>query len=103
MQFFSESCERLDARDVPGHVLAAVAELREADYDVEIVSPPEHFVLKGPLMRLRLDVALPSRPRHNVLRTEYVLLGEWDSYPASPPSVRFDRIDFPRAPWVGRS
>ena len=94
MQHFSEQFKSVDAKDVPGHIAAVVAELAAAGYQVEVLKPPDHFVLNGPVLHVRVGIKLPSRPRHGIGGEEFVLLGDWGTYPASPPSVRFDRVDF---------
>lgn len=97
MEHFSEPFKRVEEKNVPGHVATAVAELAGAGYEVEILEPPDYFVLNGPVLRMKVGVRLPSRPRHGIGREEFLLLGNWETYPASPPSVRFDRVDFPRS------
>src|SRR6266508_1854614 len=96
MQYFSEPFDRVKAGGLPGHISSALEELAAAGYDVETIDPPGHFILSGPLIRVKVVVKLPSRPRHDVGHREHVLLGDWETYPASPPSVRLDRLDFPR-------
>lgn len=98
MEFFSQAGKPGGEDVLDPHVRLAAQELREAGYEPEIVLPPEGFPLEGPLLRIEVPTRVPSRPEdiHDIRRQEFVLLGNWRGYPDDPPSVRLDRIEFPR-------
>lgn len=93
---FSEDFKIVGIESVSDPVAAAVAELANAGYEVDILEAPSTGVLRTPVLRLTLRVSLPSRPVHGIEQEERILVGSWETYPASAPSVRFDRVDFPR-------
>lgn len=97
MDFFSQACKPGEESELDPHLKLVVQELRDAGYESQVFRPPEGFPLDGPLLRIEVSTRVPSRPQEvDIRRQEFVLLGNWRGYPDDPPSVRLDRIDFPR-------
>lgn len=97
MEFFSQACKPADEDALEPQPQLAARELRKAGYESEVFLPPEGFPLEGPLLRIEILTRVPSRPENvDIRRREFVLLGNWRGYPADPPSIRLDRINFPR-------
>lgn len=98
IEFFSEEFDVLPDEALPREVQEAASELRKAGYEVTGLDAESGFLGHGPILRVKVDVKRPSRPQLvDIQRQEYVLFGDWLSYPAAPPAVRFDRFDFPRS------
>lgn len=96
MDRYSDDFSELDRRDLPTPVVSARDELESSGFEVDAVRPSRVFGQNGPVLRLVVEPLLPSRPRADIRPEEPLLLGDWDDYPSTPPSVRLDRVDFPR-------
>src|ERR1700726_2885866 len=99
MEYFTEGWEVVDPTELSDDVRAAVAELTENQFEIEVLDPATWFPLEGPILRVKVTTHRPSRPAPisaELADEEYVLLGDWRGHPATPPAVRFDRFSFPR-------
>lgn len=96
MEFFSESADGPNLEDLSDPVRASAEELIKAGFEVSALGGTGYLGLGETLLRVKVKTKLPSRPRHDIHREEFVLLGGWDTYPGFPPDARFDRFDFPR-------
>lgn len=96
MEFFSDAGDARTLEDVADPLRASADELREAGFEVSAIGGLTFLGLGESVLRVQVRTKLPSRPRHDIHKEEFVLLGGWDTYPGFPPDVRFDRLDFPR-------
>lgn len=96
MKFFRDAGDARALEDLAEPIRAASEELIEAGYEVSAVGGVAFLGFGETVLRVGVRTKLPSRPRHDIHKEEFVLLGGWDTYPGFPPDVRFDRLDFPR-------